>query len=427
VHEQEQAEVKEQVQERAPEEAQQQVEEQQPPQEIKTPDGSVGLMELPPLPEDTILFEHEKLFGFRGRIGAFALPPSKVGIFFDRNVFYEGSKPNIYPESKDEIEVPPVPEKKSIKLIYRRKEQGLSFCGAYIVVLADLTAYQTMTFMIKGNEGGETFELGMNDTISNKREDAVYVGSIYRYLPEGITTEWQKVIVPLEDFYGPDLSRVYSLVFQFNEASEGTFWVDDIRFHAETMVEREEEVKEKGYLLLDNFDHSYLNLLGRKTNAYKKLPSVCKHEVTKEEKFEGEGSLKLTFDKRGSGWCGYFSLLNQIDGAYYDLSMFKSVSFMVKGKEGKEPFEIGMADKNWIIIGDSLKAGPIEKYLPDGVTTEWQEVTIPLGDFGALDLSEMGSFVINFYKTGTGAIYIDDLKFYKMTEEDLLQQWEEGW
>jgi hypothetical protein len=100
---------------------------------------------------------------------------------------------------------------------------------------------------------------------------------------------------------------------------------------------------------------------------------------------------------------------------------------MIKGQEGGEAFEIGMADKNWIIIGDSLKAGPIEKYLPDGVTTEWQEVVIPLQDFGALDLSEMGSFVINFYKNGTGVIYLDDLKFHKMTEDDLLEQWEEGW
>ena len=99
---------------------------------------------------------------------------------------------------------------------------------------------------------------------------------------------------------------------------------------------------------------------------------------------------------------------------------------MVKGKEGSETFEIGMADKNWSIIGDSLKAGPVEKYLPGGVTKEWQEVNIPLKNFGALDLIEMSSFVINFYKSSKGVIYIDDLKFYRKTEEDVLKEWDQG-
>jgi len=192
------------------------------------------------------------------------------------------------------------------------------------------------------------------------------------------------------------------------------------------LVGREFDIENQGYLLLDDFDHSLLNLLGRKTNAYKKLPSVCRHSLTTEEKYEGAGSLKLDFVKKGSGWCGYYSLLNQVDGKFYDLSMFKSVSFMVKGKDGEEIFEIGMADRNWVIIGDSLKAGPVTKYLPGGVTKVWQEVIIPLEDFGALDFTDMGSFVINFHKVGKGAIYIDNLKFLKKTEEDMLKEWEEG-
>jgi len=395
--------------------------------EGKSEAGSVGLMKLPALPEDTVLFEDEKLFGYRGRVGSFVLPPSKVGVFLDEKVYYEGGEPEALPESREDAMKSSRPGRKAIKIMYERKKEDLSFCGAYVVVLADLTEYRTMTFMIKGEEKGETFEIGINDTISNKREDAVYVGSIYRYLPQGITKDWQMVKIPFSDFFGPDLSKVYSLVFSFNEAGGGTFWIDQIRFHKESMVDRESEIEKQGYFLLDNFDHSLLNLLGRKANAYKKLPSVCAHSLSDEEKYEGEKSLKLEFDKKGSGWCGYYTLLNQVDGEYYDLSSYKSVTFMVKGQAGGEVFEIGMADKSWIIIGDSLKAGSIERYLPGGVTNEWQEVTIPLADFGALDFSEMGSFVINFHKVGKSAVYIDNLKFYKKTEEDLLKEWDEGW
>ena len=43
---------------------------------------------------------------------------------------------------------------------------------------------------------------------------------------------------------------------------------------------------------------------------------------------------------------------------------------------------------------------------------EWREVVIPLEDFGLLDFSQMGSFVIDFNEKSEGTIYIDNLKFY---------------
>lgn len=361
-------------------------------------DDGMLLSDLPPLPKETYLFAAEKQFGYRGKIGCFVLPPSVVGTYFDKKMFYEDG--NV--------------DSQSIKIMYNKRDRK-SFCGAYIILLADISSYKTVTFFIKGQKGGESFEIGMNDVISNKREDAVYVGAINRYLPNGVTRDWQQVKIPLSDFYGPDISRVYSLVFHFNDVSQGTFWIDEIRFYKEDPViqERAEDIKGKKYFILDDFDASDVNLLGRKTNAYKKLPSVCKFERTDEEHYGPAGrALRLSYTKESTGWCGYYTLLNQIDGEYYDLRPYKSVSFMVKGKNGGEEFEMGMADKNWVIIGDSLKAGSIRKYLPKGVTKEWQEVVIPLEDFGLLDFSEMGSFVINFYEKGEGTIYIDDLKFY---------------
>lgn len=365
---------------------------------------SVDLSNLPPLPEDAILFEEERQFGYRGRIGGFELKPSKYGIYFDKDIFYEKTQEQ---------------DNQSVKIMYIRGASG--FCGAYIVLMADLSDFVTMSFMIKGEKGGESFELGINDTISNKREDAVIIGSISRFLPQGVTTSWQRVDIPLSDFYGTDLSNIFSIIFLFNEEGKGTFWIDDIRMHKKFWVGAEEEIYKKGFLLLDDFDHSDLNLLGRKTNTYKKLPSVCKFERVTDVHLGNAGrSLKLIYNKEPRGWCGYYTLLNQIDGEYYDLTKYKSLSFWVRGEKGGETFEIGMADKNWLNIGDSLKAGHIEKYLPGGVTTQWQQVIVPLEEFGALDLSQMGSFVINFNKKQKGVIYIDDIKFYlKETEKQL--------
>ncbi|MBI2871369.1 MAG: hypothetical protein HYY14_06650 [Candidatus Omnitrophica bacterium] len=359
---------------------------------------TVPLTDIPKLPEDTALFEAEKAFGSRGKIGGFALKPDRYGIFHT--------------------------EEGWIQVMYEKKP-GPQFVGCYIIVLGDLSRYETVQFKIKGEKGGETFEIGMNDTVSNKREDAVFVGSIHRYLEKGITTEWQDVTIPLAHFFGPDLTRVYSLVFHFNEPGHGTFWIDNMRFGTEPYLHFEDTVEARGHLLLDDFDHASVNLLGRKANAYKKLPSYCVHSLTDETYVGGRGrSLRLDYAKKSTGWCGYYTLLNEIDGDYYDLSRYKSVSFWVRGARGGEEFEIGMADKNWLNIGDSLKAGPVTTYLPVGVTTEWQEVTIPLEDFGKLDFTVMGSFVINFHRKQEGTVFIDDLRFNLKSEEDLLKGWE---
>ena len=372
----------------------------------------VSLDQVPALPEKTPLFAAEQQFGRRGKIGGFALKPCKYAAYEDEKVYFPG----------EHGELPP---HESIHIRYR-KVPGIPFVGTYIILLGDLSQYSTITFWIKGRRGGETFEVGLNDTISNKREDAVFVGSICRYLPGGVTTEWQRVVVPTGDFFGPDLSRVYSLVFNYNEEGDGEFWIDGLRFHKPLLADREAEVKSQGYLLLDNFDHCDLNLLGRKTNAFKRLPSVCLHTRVPEARHGPAGrGLRLDYRKEAGGWCGYYTLMNQIDGEYFDATPYKAVSFMVRGERGGETFEIGMADKNWQTIGDSVKAGAIEKYLPRGVTTDWQEVVIPLADFGKLDFPQMGSFVINFHKAGHGVVDLDDVMLIRKTEEEILAEWDD--
>ena len=371
------------------------------------------LNDLPGLPKDTKLFASEQAFGYRGKIGAFVIPPSRIGTYFDKTVYYDGGDlPGLPPGAC-------APDLQSMKVQYVKPDKK-SFCGAYMILLADMSTYKTLTFLVKGERGGESFEIGINDVISNKREDAVYIDSVNRYLEHGVTKEWQVVKIPLVDFYGPDISKSYSLIFAINDISEGTLWIDQIRFHKDDLATRERAdfIKQKGYLMLDDFNSSDLNLLGRKTNAYKKLPSVCIFERDDRIRYGDSGkSLRIDYKKESTGWCGYYTMLNQIDGEYYDLRPYKAVSFMIKGAKGGERFEVGMADKNWVIIGDSLKAGSVTKYLPKGVTAEWQEVIIPLEDFGLLDFSEMGSFVMNFNEKEEGTVYIDNLKFYLKEEK----------
>ncbi len=99
------------------------------------------------MPEGTVLFDSEAKFAERGKTGGYAMKPSKYGLHPDPKVHIEGSAEGT--------------------LIRYKKLPDPSFCGAYIIVLGNLSQFAGMSFWIKGAKGGETFELGMNDTILN--------------------------------------------------------------------------------------------------------------------------------------------------------------------------------------------------------------------------------------------------------------------
>jgi len=76
---------------------------------------------------------------------------------------------------------------------------------------------------------------------------------------------------------------------------------------------------------------------------------------------------------------------------------------------------IGLADRHWDRVGDSLKSEEIGVYLPEGrVTKEWQKAKIPLDVF-FLDYTKLSSIAISFEAdcfaegSGSGTIYIDDI------------------
>ena len=96
---------------------------------------------------------------------------------------------------------------------------------------------------------------------------------------------------------------------------------------------------------------------------------------------------------------------------------YKTLTFWVKGEKGGENFMIGLADRHWDKIGDSLKSEEIGKYVPAGkITTEWQKATIPLDVF-FLDYGKLSSVAISFESDcfpegkGEGVVYIDDITF----------------
>lgn len=169
-------------------------------------------------------------------------------------------------------------------------------------------------------------------------------------------------------------------------------------------------------ILVDDFDlgatrgifRERFNSLGTYQGTWAKRPSytlLSKSNIVR----MGEAGRGLIIDYyKDGGWCGYYTLLAGID-----VSGFNTLSFWVKGEKGGEPFDIGLADQRMQDLEiDAVYVGSVNNFLPNGVTTEWQEVKVPLSKIAAeIDLTSMGSFVLWFRYEGKGRVYLEDIMF----------------
>ena len=175
--------------------------------------------------------------------------------------------------------------------------------------------------------------------------------------------------------------------------------------------------------LIDDFEDQPANKVGGRSSTYVMAPSRSLAVKVAEGVHGGAKALMVKYDKKdkggpydSGGWCGYYTLLKS-GPRYFDATMYQALTFWVKGVAGGENFMVGLADKHWDEVGDSVKSEEIGKYLLSGkLTTEWQKATVPLDVF-MLERKELASIAVCFEGSlfpggaGKGTIYIDDMMF----------------
>jgi len=174
--------------------------------------------------------------------------------------------------------------------------------------------------------------------------------------------------------------------------------------------------------LIDDFEGGSMNKVGGRSNTYVMEPSRALAVRSQEKPYSGNGCLLLKYDKKGKGgpgdtggWCGYYTLL-KTGSRYFDASPYSAITFWVRGATGEENFVVGLADRHWDEVGDSVKSEPIGTYLPSRrLTADWQKATIPMETY-LLERKELASLAVCFEGTvfpggaGKGTIYLDDVK-----------------
>jgi len=168
--------------------------------------------------------------------------------------------------------------------------------------------------------------------------------------------------------------------------------------------------------VLDDFnDGGRLNNWGYDTGAFYWGGGFCVDSRDTTSPQEGLFCLKLDYDISAlNSFAGYWSLLG---GA--NLGGYTSISFWIKGTVGGELFKVELQNNS--TNNDRNRAQVyITDYLDGGITTTWQEVTIPFHNFVNLDnWTNMKTLVFVFenYQSVTngsptqGTVYIDRISF----------------
>ena len=175
----------------------------------------------------------------------------------------------------------------------------------------------------------------------------------------------------------------------------------------------------EGISKVADFDNGLENYLHGFFNEFQKAPSQASVTLSSQIRRGQSGrSLEITYHKEARGFCGAWIHFFNFQKAprermYLNATPYTHFSFWVRGAKGKEDAAIQLADSSWEKTEDSVYYGNISKFLPRGVTTEWQRVVIPLRrDFYKnLNFKKLANVTFNVREKSKGALYIDDVAF----------------
>jgi len=127
---------------------------------------------------------------------------------------------------------------RSLVIEYNQTE---GWCGYYTLLAGiDISEFNTLSFWVKGEAGGENFDIGLSDQRMQDLEiDAVYVGAVNNYLPQGVNATWQEVKIPLTKIAADiNLKEMGSFVLFFRYPGKGKIYLEDIMFKNDPEIER---------------------------------------------------------------------------------------------------------------------------------------------------------------------------------------------
>jgi len=165
--------------------------------------------------------------------------------------------------------------------------------------------------------------------------------------------------------------------------------------------------------MIADFNTGIRNRLGGYHNRYQAGPSRAT-TLLSEAAHRGSAGRSLRVDalRKEGGYCGvwiHFFDFHSPRSRFLDARGYPFLSFRVKGAVGGETFAVKLADAAWVKREDGLRVGHVEDFIGGRVSTNWQEVLVPLDRARGLDLAKLGGLTLDFDVPGAYTVYIDDV------------------
>jgi hypothetical protein len=125
----------------------------------------------------------------------------------------------------------------SLRVTAHREAEG--FCGVWLDFhpaseaprrYLDAASYRYLSFWAKGTQGGEDFEIELTDEAGVEDETERPRRPLRAYLPGGLSTSWQEVVIPLADFRGLNAQRLVHMSIGITRRGDTRFFLDGISF-----------------------------------------------------------------------------------------------------------------------------------------------------------------------------------------------------
>ncbi|MBN1899218.1 MAG: hypothetical protein JW827_10595, partial [Spirochaetes bacterium] len=168
-----------------------------------------------------------------------------------------------------------------------------SYCGYYSKLnFIDLSDYNYLSFWVRGDVGGEFFKIEIKNSSgdANRKVAKSYIND---YLDGGVTTQWQKVVIPLDTFGALDgwtNMNEFVIVFENYQSSVnnsplyGNIYIDNIVFGSWS----------PGYVRFDHFgDNVGINGFGGNMGDYDGGNGSASHYMTNINLFTGGFPLTM--------------------------------------------------------------------------------------------------------------------------------------
>ncbi len=247
----------------------------------------------------------------------------------------------------------------------------------------NLSKFKYLSFWVKGGTGRELFKIEFknNGTDNNRNRAAVYVTD---YLDGGVTTQWQKVVIPLDAFANIDdwtNMKEFVLVFENYQSNtngaplNSTIYIDDILFGAYFI----------GCIRINHYgDKLGINALGGNMGDMDSNPPAKTYSIATSTYHTIPNSLLSEYDVT-SGWSGVFKIFGGGGDGWtaipHNFSAYDNLTLWIKAKsDGENPKEMKIELKD-----------PDARYVRINVTSQWQKISTSLTAFGVnkINISSM--------------------------------------